>query len=471
MLSLPLKLISMCAEIPPSPQCLLNRHAAQLVCPNNAWRASKATETQNRLEAQTSADSTGVCSAATCSSPNLCSNLNSNIRDRTCKERACIARQLRLLGENCRTALQRTPSSKAPMHPRGKHKLRPVLVCLLVLLAASGLAIQLARRRGLSRRLQQHHPLVLSEVVQQDPGAVTASQRIQRAEATARLARRVVRFPKRIHQTVRNKTQLTCQQRKVVDSWKALNPGYIHQLWDDRDIREFMLQYYPDLVPIPYDEFLSGAERSDLWRVLVLHKLGGVYADLDVQCLKPIDDWNSEHQHDAQVLLGMENYDSKRPRPIHVTNWVLAAAPGHPLPASMPAIVAKATQHQFFDVMRQDGPIKKKAYEDGIIDRTGPAALSWAMYEYFKSVGQNMTGITDKVVSSGQGFMAGGVRVLPIANMGSGWEVAEARRKGEKFTCEDVAKKVPNAYVCHMFMGSWRTDWAYKGNAAIDECH
>ena len=167
----------------------------------------------------------------------------------------------------------------------------------------------------------------------------------------------------------------------------------------------------------------------------------------------------------------MENYNTKRPHPIHVTNWVLAAAPGHPLLGSMPAIVAKATQHQFFQIMRQDGPKKQKAYEEGIIDRTGPAALSWAMYQYFKSVGQNMTGITDEVVSSGEGFAAGGVRVLPIANMGLGWEVAEARRKGENFTCDDVAKKVHSAYVCHMFMGSWRSDWAWRGDAALDECH
>jgi hypothetical protein len=33
------------------------------------------------------------------------------------------------------------------------------------------------------------------------------------------------------------------------------------------------LQHYPDLVPVPYDSLISGTERSDLWRVLVLHKV------------------------------------------------------------------------------------------------------------------------------------------------------------------------------------------------------
>lgn len=81
------------------------------------------------------------------------------------------------------------------------------------------------------------------------------------------------RLPKVIHQTVRDKGQLSCQQRKGIVSWKALNPGYSHRLWDDADIQRFMEQHYPDLVPLPFNDFLAGAERSDLWRMLVLHKV------------------------------------------------------------------------------------------------------------------------------------------------------------------------------------------------------
>jgi mannosyltransferase OCH1-like enzyme len=34
-----------------------------------------------------------------------------------------------------------------------------------------------------------------------------------------------------------------------------------------------LLQNYPDMVPVPFDELQNGAERSDIWRVLVLHKV------------------------------------------------------------------------------------------------------------------------------------------------------------------------------------------------------
>lgn len=192
---------------------------------------------------------------------------------------------------------------------------------------------------------------------------------------------------------------------------------------------------------------------------------------MDVQCLKPIDDWNAEHGHDAQVLLGMENYDANRQHPIHVVNWVLAATPGHPLLGSMPATVAKATQHRFFEIMRRNGMVMTgQVYEAGIIDRTGPAALSWAMYEYFAQIGQDMSSVGDGTLSSAGGCVAGGVRVLPVQNMASGWEVAEARKSGLNFTCDDLGKKVPDAYVCHMYFGSWRSQWHFRVHDTAESC-
>jgi mannosyltransferase OCH1-like enzyme len=102
----------------------------------------------------------------------------------------------------------------------------------------------------------------------------------------------------------------------------------------------------------------------------LLQQLGGVYADMDVQCLKPIDQWDADHGHDAAVLLGVENYDAGRQHPLHVVNWVLAAAPGHPLLGSMPGIMAKAVQQQFFQLAKTAGAVLHgQAYTNGIIDR------------------------------------------------------------------------------------------------------
>lgn len=43
---------------------------------------------------------------------------------------------------------------------------------------------------------------------------------------------------------------------------------------------------------------------------------------MDVECLRPVDSWNAAHNHDAALLLGLENYSATRkPRRMHVTNW------------------------------------------------------------------------------------------------------------------------------------------------------
>jgi hypothetical protein len=146
-----------------------------------------------------------------------------------------------------------------------------------------------------------------------------------------------------------------------------------------------------------------------------------VYADVDVQALQPIDTWNDEHGHDAAVLLGVENYDAERTSsPLHVVNWALAATPGHPLLARLPGVVARAAARQFLELAAsQSKLLSADVYESGIIDRTGPAALSRAMYEHFEEASGIHPGDLsyDANVTSPAGLLVDGVRVLPMPAM------------------------------------------------------
>jgi alpha 1,6-mannosyltransferase len=201
-------------------------------------------------------------------------------------------------------------------------------------------------------------------------------------------------------------------------------------------------------------------------------QFGGVYADMDVECLRPVDEWNAAHGHDAAVLLGAENFDVKRkPHRVHVTNWAMAAMPGHPLLAGFSGVVVREIQKQFFKFADAEGEVTPKAYEAGILDRTGPAALTAAMYDYFEGLGFDLNKVTERDLKSKQGVVAGGVRVLPVVALSSGWEVAEARSKGARYTCEQVGKAKPEALVCHMFWGSWRSTWrTFKQRFTYGSC-
>jgi hypothetical protein len=109
-------------------------------------------------------------------------------------------------------------------------------------------------------------------------------------------------LPKMVHFTVKDKNKLRPHQVLSMASWAHYNPGYRLMLFDDDDIRSFMNTYYADLLPT-FDALGSPVERADMWRYLVLCKLGGVYADSDVMAARPISQW----AQDAGLLVGIEN--------------------------------------------------------------------------------------------------------------------------------------------------------------------
>ncbi len=203
-----------------------------------------------------------------------------------------------------------------------------------------------------------------------------------------------------------------------------------------------------------------------------------MYADVDVQALQPIDTWNDEHGHDAAVLLGVENYDAERTSsPLHVVNWALAATPGHPLLARLPGVVARAAARQFLELAAsQSKLLSADVYESGIIDRTGPAALSRAMYEHFEEASGIHPGDLsyDANVTSPAGLLVDAVRVLPMPAMAGSWQVAAARSRDPAASnitsCDDVARAHPEALLCHMYHGTWRRSWSFPAARTYTDC-
>jgi len=71
------------------------------------------------------------------------------------------------------------------------------------------------------------------------------------------------------------------------ETWARLNPGWEMRLWSEADIAAMVAADYPQLSAL-YNGYGETRRRFDLGRALILHRFGGVYADLDTQCLRPI---------------------------------------------------------------------------------------------------------------------------------------------------------------------------------------
>ena len=65
-----------------------------------------------------------------------------------------------------------------------------------------------------------------------------------------------------------------------------LNPGWTLMRWTDESSRELIAQHYSWFLPI-YDAYPSYIQRCDASRYFIVHHLGGVYADLDIECSRP----------------------------------------------------------------------------------------------------------------------------------------------------------------------------------------
>ena len=67
------------------------------------------------------------------------------------------------------------------------------------------------------------------------------------------------------------------------ESWRRHHPDWEMRLWTEETLPGDLVR------PEVYERLRNPAERSDIIRLEVLYRFGGVYVDTDVECLRPID--------------------------------------------------------------------------------------------------------------------------------------------------------------------------------------
>ena len=102
------------------------------------------------------------------------------------------------------------------------------------------------------------------------------------------LTRNTSKIPKVIYQTYKDKTVPPI----VKERWLNLNPGYEYHLYDDDDCYQFLLDYYDkEHADFFKYQIKDGPIKSDFWRVCILYQFGGIYADIDIKPLVPINEF------------------------------------------------------------------------------------------------------------------------------------------------------------------------------------
>lgn len=94
-----------------------------------------------------------------------------------------------------------------------------------------------------------------------------------------------------IHQTWKNKNPPEDIFRpEWIRSWTLKNPEWEYRLWTDEEIFDFVMLEFPEFFPI-WCSYPKHIMRVDAWRYLMLKRQGGLYVDLDIAALLPLDSW------------------------------------------------------------------------------------------------------------------------------------------------------------------------------------
>ena len=126
------------------------------------------------------------------------------------------------------------------------------------------------------------------------------------------------KIPKLIWQTVKSTPHH--ESLKLLETWDSLNPNYQRICMDDKRCDSFIKDNFSKDFYKMYTSLPMGVMRADVWRVAVVYIYGGIYADIDCECTKPLEEWIS----DNSLIVAVESDKGE------LANFFFAATPKHP---------------------------------------------------------------------------------------------------------------------------------------------
>ncbi|KAF2256048.1 glycosyltransferase family 32 protein [Trematosphaeria pertusa] len=241
-------------------------------------------------------------------------------------------------------------------------------------------------------------------------------------------------IPRKIWQTWKTgPLQFEERDSTTAKTWPAKNPKWRYEvLTDDNDMQYVEWQYgvhglnRPDIVDF-YREVNITIIKADLLRYLIMYAEGGVYADIDVECLRPVNRFIPEryNEHDVDMIIGVEiDEPAFVDHPIlgskcqSFCQWTFAAKPR--LPVMMRLI--ENIQDWLHDLARQKGvPIGQLELDfNEVISGTGPSAFTKAVLDQMAVQNHGKAVTWDAFHNLAESKLIGGILVLNVEAFAAG---------------------------------------------------
>lgn len=136
---------------------------------------------------------------------------------------------------------------------------------------------------------------------------------------------------------------------------QQINKEFTTLVWDAEKCRELLETKFPWFLPV-YDEYTYDIQRVDAIRPFILYEYGGIYLDMDVECIKP---FGSVIQENSDKIFIVE--DVNKILSYSFNNFIIASPPKHRFwETVMDQLVKNRTKKSLFSksltVLNSTGP-------------------------------------------------------------------------------------------------------------------
>lgn len=114
--------------------------------------------------------------------------------------------------------------------------------------------------------------------------------------------------------------------KQLQETWIALHPDWEFKVWTEQDLETFHL-----INQASFENGVNYGEKANVWRYEILYRYGGLYVDVDFECLKPFDLFH--HWCDFYTGIHELNWLCRRKGADKLTcsNALIGSRPGHPI--------------------------------------------------------------------------------------------------------------------------------------------
>ena len=113
--------------------------------------------------------------------------------------------------------------------------------------------------------------------------------------------------------------------RKYRESWIVKNPNWTYICWNLDRCNELVKKHYLHHKEM-YENYIYVIQKCDTVRYFILHRYGGLYADMDYYCLRSWDQVIKDFPGDFYLVETPNKIFNK----IHISNSLMYSRPGHP---------------------------------------------------------------------------------------------------------------------------------------------